>query len=69
MAVADGAFHNCIYQGRRRKQGSAHAPPEYNTVDATLWFFEAVRAYHAYGAVQDRRLSDEILESVREKLT
>jgi predicted glycogen debranching enzyme len=22
--------------------------PEYNTVDATLWFFEAIRAYHAY---------------------
>jgi predicted glycogen debranching enzyme len=22
--------------------------PEYHTVDATLWFFEAVRAYHAY---------------------
>jgi len=22
--------------------------PEYNTVDATLWFFEAVRAYHSY---------------------
>ena len=22
--------------------------PEYNTVDATLWFFEAVRAYYAY---------------------
>src|SRR5215472_9869480 len=22
--------------------------PEYNTIDATLWFFEAVRAYHAY---------------------
>jgi predicted glycogen debranching enzyme len=22
--------------------------PEYNTVDAALWFFEAVRAYHAY---------------------
>jgi predicted glycogen debranching enzyme len=22
--------------------------PEYNTVDATLWFFEAVRAYHNY---------------------
>jgi len=21
-------------------------PPEYNTVDATLWYFEAVRAYH-----------------------
>lgn len=23
------------------------AQPEYNTVDATLWYFEAVRAYHA----------------------
>ena len=23
-------------------------PPEYNTVDATLWFFEAARAYLAY---------------------
>lgn len=22
--------------------------PEYNTIDATLWFFEAVRAYHAH---------------------
>ncbi|PYN11300.1 MAG: glycogen debranching protein, partial [Candidatus Rokuibacteriota bacterium] len=21
--------------------------PEYNTVDATLWYFEAIRAYHA----------------------
>lgn len=25
----------------------AGAQPEYNTVDATLWYFEAVRAYHA----------------------
>ncbi len=23
--------------------------PEYNTVDATLWYFEAIRAYHAAG--------------------
>jgi predicted glycogen debranching enzyme len=23
-----------------------HEPPEYNTVDATLWYFEAIRAYH-----------------------
>jgi hypothetical protein len=38
----------------RRKREVRHAPqsfpdagesPEYNTVDATLWFFEAVRAY------------------------
>jgi predicted glycogen debranching enzyme len=26
----------------------AGEPPEYNTVDATLWFFEAARAYLAY---------------------
>jgi predicted glycogen debranching enzyme len=25
----------------------AGATPEYNTVDATLWYFEAIRAYHA----------------------
>src|SRR5215469_1771928 len=25
MAVAYGAFHNCIYEGRRRKHGNAHA--------------------------------------------
>lgn len=25
----------------------AGEPPEYNTVDATLWYFEAIRAYHA----------------------
>jgi len=25
----------------------AGEPPEYNTVDATLWYFEALRAYHA----------------------
>jgi len=24
------------------------ATPEYNTVDATLWYFEAIRAYHQY---------------------
>ena len=31
-------------------QGQA---PEYNTVDATLWYFEAVRAYHAYTGDDD----------------
>jgi len=25
----------------------AGEPPEYNTVDATFWYFEAIRAYHA----------------------
>ena len=32
--------------------------PEYNTVDATLWFFEAIRAYHA--ATTDDRLLDQL---------
>jgi predicted glycogen debranching enzyme len=27
--------------------------PEYNTVDATLWFFEAIRAYLAYSGDED----------------
>ncbi len=33
--------------------------PEYNTVDATLWYFEAVRAYHA--ATGDAELVRELL--------
>ena len=32
--------------------------PEYNTVDATLWYFEAIRAY--YEATQDRDLLSEL---------
>ncbi len=32
--------------------------PEYNTVDATLWYFEAIRAYHA--ATQDDELIAEL---------
>ena len=27
--------------------------PEYNTVDATLWYFEAIRAYHAHSGDDD----------------
>jgi glycogen debranching enzyme len=33
-------------------------PPEYNTVDATLWYFEAVRWY--YAATQDKALIAEL---------
>lgn len=36
----------------------AGVEPEYNTVDAILWFFEAIRAY--YGATQDLSLLQEI---------
>ena len=32
--------------------------PEYNTVDATLWYFEAIRAYHA--VTQDDELIAEL---------
>jgi glycogen debranching enzyme len=32
--------------------------PEYNTVDATLWYFEAIRAYHA--ATDDDTLLKEL---------
>jgi predicted glycogen debranching enzyme len=43
------AFAGCVNQGmlpnRFPDDGEA---PEYNTVDATLWFFEAIRAYVEY---------------------
>lgn len=38
--------------------------PEYNTIDATLWLFEAVRAYHK--ATGDRRLVEELFPVLRE---
>lgn len=38
--------------------------PEYNTVDATLWYFEAIRAYHA--ATSDDRLLRELYPALRE---
>ncbi len=41
-----------------------YSPPEYNTVDATLWFFEAVRAYHA--ATQDDDLVRELFPALSE---
>ncbi len=42
----------------------AGAVPEYNTVDATLWFFEAVRAY--YAATQDDDLVQELFPALSE---
>jgi len=38
--------------------------PEYNTVDATLWYFEAVRAYHA--ATGDETLLRDLFPVLRE---
>lgn len=38
--------------------------PEYNTVDATLWFFEAVRAY--YAATDDDDLVQELFPALSE---
>src|SRR5439155_91979 len=38
--------------------------PEYNTVDATLWYFEAIRAYHA--ATDDDGLLKELFPVLEE---
>ena len=38
--------------------------PEYNTVDATLWYFEAIRAYHA--ATRDDALLKELYPVLEE---
>jgi predicted glycogen debranching enzyme len=38
--------------------------PEYNTVDATLWYFEAIRAY--YSATQDQTLLRELFPVLAE---
>jgi predicted glycogen debranching enzyme len=38
--------------------------PSYNTVDATLWYFEAIRAY--YNQTQDRELLDELFPVLAE---
>jgi predicted glycogen debranching enzyme len=60
-------FARYISQGmlpnRFPDQGEA---PEYNTVDATLWLFQAVRAYQA--ASGDRRLVDDLLPALGDVL-
>jgi predicted glycogen debranching enzyme len=38
--------------------------PEYNTIDATLWYFEAIRAYHA--ATSDDQLLEELFLALDE---
>jgi predicted glycogen debranching enzyme len=38
--------------------------PEYNTVDATLWYFEAIRAYHS--ATNDDALLNELFPVLKE---
>lgn len=40
------------------------AAPEYNTVDAALWFIETVRCYHA--AVRDLKLVESIFDTLNE---
>ena len=39
-------------------------PPEYNTVDATLWYFEAIRDYYAH--TQDEQLLTELFPALAE---
>jgi predicted glycogen debranching enzyme len=59
-------FSQHIDQGRLPNRfPDAGEVPEYNTVDATLWYFEAIRAYHA--ATGDDELLRELfplLESI-----
>lgn len=45
----------------------AGATPEYNTVDAILWYFEAIRAYHA--ATNDDDLLRELFPALAEVIT
>jgi predicted glycogen debranching enzyme len=40
--------------------------PEYNTVDATLWYFEAIRAYHAGQPAGDTALLRELYPVLQE---
>ena len=40
------------------------APPEYNTVDAALWFIETVRLY--YAATRDRALVESLFDKLHE---
>ena len=40
--------------------------PEYNTVDATLWYFEALRAYHA--ATKDDQLAQDLFPVLEEMI-
>lgn len=41
--------------------------PEYNTVDATLWYFQAIRAYHS--ATDDEELLSELFPALEEIIT
>jgi predicted glycogen debranching enzyme len=41
--------------------------PEYNTADASLWYFEAIRAYHA--ATGDDNLLAELFPTLQEMIT
>ncbi|MBE9049196.1 amylo-alpha-1,6-glucosidase [Nostocales cyanobacterium LEGE 11386] len=52
-------FAKCVNQGMLPNRfPDAGEQPEYNTVDATLWYFEAVRAY--YSATGDDHLLSEL---------
>jgi predicted glycogen debranching enzyme len=55
LAAFAGAIDRGMLPNRFPDAGEA---PEYNTVDATLWFFEAVRSYLAYSGDREFVLSD-----------
>jgi predicted glycogen debranching enzyme len=61
-------FANFISQGmlpnRFPDDGAPLTDDDYNTVDATLWYFEAIRAY--YEATQDETLLEELFPKLAE---
>jgi predicted glycogen debranching enzyme len=60
-----GTFARYLSQGMLPNRfPDAGEEPEYNSIDAALWFFEAVRAYHA--ATGDAALVDRLLPALRD---
>jgi len=58
-------FARCVDQGMiPNRFPDFGETPEYNTVDATLWYFEAIRAYHA--ATGDNNLLKELMPVLKD---
>jgi predicted glycogen debranching enzyme len=59
------AFKGYVSQGMLPNRFPDHGEvPEYNTVDATLWYFNAIYKYHQY--TNDKALVDELLPVLKD---
>jgi predicted glycogen debranching enzyme len=54
----------CVVLRQDIHAGCSNQTPEYNTVDATLWYFEAIRAY--YAVTKDDALLKELFPVLKE---